>query len=202
MIARSLVDPDQYIGTVTFVGPSVVHANLPHATARPERRRLARGAVGDFVFIDCEQTKLLGRIIEVRLPDIERLAVEPMMGKPPEPHPIGRIQLLATVDVGQQRLQRGVKIHPRVGDGVFLSGGGCIRQSSWLPPRISLGTQRLSWEDWTRRAESLLSCRRKNCSADTVACLGQLAAVKAGPWPPSSIRLRRPVVDHFVRPNR
>ena len=128
MIARSLVDPDQYIGTVTFVGPSVVHANLPHATARPERRRLARGAVGDFVFIDCEQTKLLGRIIEVRLPDIERLAVEPMMGKPPEPHPIGRIQLLATVDVGQQRLQRGVKIHPRVGDGVFLSGGGLFAE--------------------------------------------------------------------------
>jgi uncharacterized protein len=121
--ARSLVDPDHFIGTVTYVGASVLQANLPQATARPERRRLSRGAVGEFVFIDCEQFKLLGRILEVRVPDVERLTLEPTLGTPPEPHPIGRIQLLATIDQASQRLQRGLKTHPRVGDGVYLASG-------------------------------------------------------------------------------
>ncbi len=69
MSAPSLVDPDRYIGTVTYVGAALIQANLPQATARPERRRLARGAVGEFVFIDCEEHKLLGRILEVRVPE-------------------------------------------------------------------------------------------------------------------------------------
>ena len=124
MTIRSLVDPDHYIGTVTFVGASSVQANLPQATARPERRGLARGAVGDFVFVDCEAFKLLGRIIEVRIPDSERLNVEPALGTPCDPHPIGRIQLLATVTQGARKLQRGLKSHPRVGDGIFLAAPG------------------------------------------------------------------------------
>lgn len=121
MTPQSLVDPEQYIGTVTLVNAAFIQANLPHATARPERRRLARGAVGDFVFVDCESHKLIGRIIEVRIPDGERLSVEPAMGTPATPNPIGRIQLLATVEPLSQRLQRGLKTHPRVGDGVYLA---------------------------------------------------------------------------------
>lgn len=126
MNAPSLVDPDHYIGTITYVGASLVQANLPQATARPERRRLSRGAVGEFVFIDCEQYKLLGRILEVRVPDVERLSLEPSLGAPPDPHPIGRIQLLATIDQASQRLQRGLKTHPRVGDGVYLATGSAF----------------------------------------------------------------------------
>lgn len=128
MTVRSLVDPDHYIGTVTFAGPSVVQANLPHATARPERRRLARGAVGDFVFVDCELYKLLGRIIEVRIPDGERLTVEPSFGARPDPHPLGKIQLLATIDLSARKLQRGLKTYPRVGDGVFLAAPGVFAE--------------------------------------------------------------------------
>lgn len=124
MNVRSLVDPDYYIGTVTLVGPSTVQANLPHATARPERRRLARGAVGDFIFIDCELFKLLGRIIEVRIPDVERLSVEPTLGAQSDPHPVGKIQLLATVNQNYQKLERGLKTHPRVGDAVFRAPSG------------------------------------------------------------------------------
>jgi len=121
VIMRSLVDPDRYIGTTTVVGASMVQANLPQATARPERRALAKGSVGDFVFIDCEIVKLLGRITEVKLPDAERLSVEPSLGNSPEPHPIGRIQLLASVDQKQTKLLRGIRQHPKVGDAVFLS---------------------------------------------------------------------------------
>jgi len=121
MSKRSLIDPDRYIGTTTIVGASTVQANLPKATARAEKRALAKGAVGDFVFIDCESVKLLGRITEVKVPDAERLSVEPVLGTPPEPHPIGRIQLLASVDQKQDKLLRGLRAHPRVGDAVYLA---------------------------------------------------------------------------------
>ena len=138
----SLVDPDYYIGTVTYVGASLVQANLPQAAARPERRRLSRGAVGEFVFIDCEQYKLLGRILEVRVPDVERLTLEPSLGIPPDPHPIGRIQLLATIDPPSHRLQRGLKTHPRVGDGVYLASasafGGLISNTTNEPNDVAL----------------------------------------------------------------
>jgi uncharacterized protein len=121
MTKRSLVDPDRYIGTITVVAASTVQANLPLATARPDRRGLAMGSVGDFVFIDCETVKVLGRIVEVKLPDAERLTVEPSLGMPPDPHPIGRVQLLASVDQKQSRLLRGLRVHPKVGDAVYLS---------------------------------------------------------------------------------
>lgn len=122
MAALSAVDPDKYIGTVTIVTASQVQANLPQASAHPERRALAKGAVGDFVFVDCERTKLLGRIIEVKIPDGERLTVEPVLGGSLNPNPIGRIQLLATLTNGDTQLSRGVNSYPKIGDGVFLAG--------------------------------------------------------------------------------
>ncbi|MCW8143022.1 ATP-binding protein [Agrobacterium tumefaciens] len=62
----------------------------------------------------------------MRVPDVERLSLEPSLGAPPDPHPIGRIQLLATIDQASQRLQRGLKTHPRVGDGVYLASGSAF----------------------------------------------------------------------------
>ncbi|MEI8698157.1 ATP-binding protein [Mesorhizobium sp. ISC15] len=121
MSKASLIDPDRYLGTVTLVGASAVQVNMPRATANPERRALSRGAVGDFVFVDCELVKLLGRIIEAKIPDAERLAVEPSLGRVESTNPIGKIQLLASVDQRTSRLLRGLKEYPRIGDAVYLA---------------------------------------------------------------------------------
>jgi len=126
MTTRSLVDPDWYLGTVAVVTADTVNVNLPLASAIGERRRLARGAVGDFVFIDCEQVKVLGRIVEVKVSDAERLRLEPKLGEATETHPTGRIQLLASVEQGSDRLSRGIKSYPRVGDNVYLAPGAVL----------------------------------------------------------------------------
>ncbi|MFD3263992.1 ATP-binding protein [Phenylobacterium ferrooxidans] len=124
----SPVDPGLYLGTVTEVTASQVQVNFPNATARPERRGLSRGAVGDFVFIDCERVKLLGRVIETRIPDGERLSVEPRLGETPDPNPIGRVQLLAAVEQGSDELRRGIPAFPRIGDSVHLADPRLLAQ--------------------------------------------------------------------------
>lgn len=121
VIARSLVDPDRYLGTITRVAAATVQANMPFATAMPERRALSRGVVGDFVFIDCETIKLLGRITEIGIPDSERLTVEPKLGRSPETNPVGQISLFGSVDERQNRIIRGLPVHPKVGDAVYLA---------------------------------------------------------------------------------
>jgi hypothetical protein len=121
MSDRSLVDPDRYLGTITWVTASTVQVNMPLATAQPESRAMARGVVGDFVFVDCDLVKLLGRIVEVGIPDAERLTVEPALGKSPATHPVGRIFVFASVDTRQKKLLRGLRVHPRVGDAVYLA---------------------------------------------------------------------------------
>lgn len=121
MRPASPVNPDLYLGTVTLVTASQVQVNLPKATARPERRGLSRGAVGDFVFVDCDRIKILGRVTETRIPDGERLSVEPKLGATIEPHPIGHVQLLATVEQGSDTLKRGLPAFPRIGDSVYLA---------------------------------------------------------------------------------
>lgn len=115
------INPDRYIGTVTQATAANVHVNLPNAAAVLERRGLALGAVGDFVFIDCELFQILGRIVETKIPDTERLTVEPTLGKAGITNPIGRVQLLAAVEQRSNQLRRGLPGFPRIGDSVYLA---------------------------------------------------------------------------------
>lgn len=115
------INPERYIGTITQATASYVHVNLPNAAAVPERRGLALGAVGDFVFVDCERFQILGRIVETKIPDGERLTVEPSLGKSAVTNPIGKIQLLAAVEQRSNKLRRGLPDFPRIGDGVYLA---------------------------------------------------------------------------------
>ncbi len=115
------IDSDRYVGTVTQVTAAHVNVNLPNASLGRERRGTSLGAVGDFVFVDCERSYVLGRIVETRLPDGERLTVEPKVGDAGAINPIGRIQLLAAVEQGSNRLKRGLVQFPRIGDGVYLA---------------------------------------------------------------------------------
>ncbi len=115
------IDTDRYVGTVTLVTAGHVHVNLPNAAPGREHRGTSLGAVGDFVFVDCERSYVLGRVIETRLPDGERLTVEPKVGDANAVNPIGRIQLLATVEQRSNRLKRGLVQFPQIGDGVYLA---------------------------------------------------------------------------------
>lgn len=124
---------ERYIGTVTQVGPSSVRANLPLAGRSGNKlhhgHRVAGGEVGEFVLIACDELALFGRVLEVRLPERERLSVEPDLGDQPELHPVGAIQLLATVDISSHSIQPGLSRYPRLGSRIYSAHPDFVR---WL----------------------------------------------------------------------
>jgi hypothetical protein len=89
--------------------------------------KLGAGEVGEFVFLECGEFAVFGRIINVKLPERDRLSVEPEMGKEAEAHPIGTIQLLATVAVGDGTVRGGVSLHPRLGAKVYSAHPSLIK---------------------------------------------------------------------------
>lgn len=125
----SLIDPAKRIGTVTRVTASAVELTLPTALAASGRRGLARGAVGDFVFVDCDRETVLGRITEVGIPEKQRSSLEHQIKQEALVEPNGRVQLLATVTKTTRNVSRGINSQPRVGDGVYLADGSALSAS-------------------------------------------------------------------------
>lgn len=116
-------DPHRYMGTLCQVGPLSSRVNLPYANHSGGRvhhgNRVACGEVGEFVVIECDEIAIFGRILDVRLPDRERLSVEPGFGDEDDVHPIGSIQLLASFNLSDGTVQSGVTRYPRLGSRVY-----------------------------------------------------------------------------------
>lgn len=135
-------DPDRCIGTVAEVSPSSAKANLPSAASATGRTHfgtvIGGGEVGEFVVIECGDTGVLGRLVNVKLPERERLAVEPGLGNRQETHPIGTIQLLTTISISDSRVTGGIARHPRLGSKVYTAHPDLIK---WIAESSKRGTQ-------------------------------------------------------------
>ncbi|MQV86900.1 DUF853 family protein [Sinorhizobium medicae] len=123
----------RYLGTVSRVSPLGVQVNLPFATeAAPAQyagNRVTRGQVGEFVVIETfASVAIIGRITEIRLPERDRLTVEPEReGGETQANPIGVIRLLGSVDLEAIRSSRGISDVPRIGDYIYLAHPDFIR---------------------------------------------------------------------------
>ena len=121
------------IGTVTQVGPNSVRANLPRAGENGSRLhhglRVGGGEVGEFVVVECDELAVFGRVLDVRLPERERLTVEPSLGSQNELHPVGTIQLLATIDLSEMKAVSGIGRYPRLGGRIYSAHPELVR---WL----------------------------------------------------------------------
>src|SRR4051812_46990325 len=98
-----LFEPDRLIGSVVEVAPDSAKVNLPlGASDEPQLRhgeRVGAGEVGEFVMIESGDVGIFGRLSLVRLPERDRLTVEPRMGATGSPHPLGTVQMLCSVPV-------------------------------------------------------------------------------------------------------
>lgn len=114
-----LLEPELQLGVVSSISAGNVKINLDQAsrpTATAQRgHRYGLGEVGEFVLIEGESSHLLGRIIETKLPEKERLSVEPNQTRSESIHPIGSVMLLGTFDVLEDKIRPGVQQYPRLG---------------------------------------------------------------------------------------
>ncbi|MFM0059663.1 ATP-binding protein [Paraburkholderia phytofirmans] len=114
------------------MGPDVARINLPFAASVTARQHAGytvhAGLVGEFVFIQGEDLAVLGRIVEVRLPESERLHVESRSGDALVSHPVGTVQLLASLNLHTASAISGIPEHPRLGQHVFSAHPKLLQQ--------------------------------------------------------------------------
>lgn len=133
----SIFDAALLLGSVASVSASRIRINIKSEKqaggALVNGVRYGMGEVGEFVIVEAEGAALFGRVLETRLPEKERLSVEPQIGKTPENHPIGEVQLLATISVTDLSIKAGVSTYPRLGARVFCAPHELV---STIPARI------------------------------------------------------------------
>lgn len=127
--AAALTDADRRIGTVIRLTAAAAEITMPNALAAAGRRGLARGTVGDFVVLDCDQQAVLGRIVETGLRQNDRGDLDRQMEVDAATLPSGRVQMLATIDKTTQRVTRGINCQPRIGDAVYLADGETLAKT-------------------------------------------------------------------------
>ena len=111
------------VGVISSIFAQMVRVNLVYAGEVSgtyiEGSRYGKGEVGEILLIEGQQSIVLGRLIEVRLPERERGEVSGESQGNKKVDAIGTIQLLGTIDASSFRVDSGIKTYPRLGDRVY-----------------------------------------------------------------------------------
>jgi hypothetical protein len=147
------------VGVVSFVKSYIAHINLRDA-GNPsgtyfEGKRYGKGEVGEFVLIEGQRSILLGRIIEVRLPEGERQTISQDYGGNSDLDAVGHIQLLGSISITDFHFTPGVDSYPRLGDRAYAAPHQLIAlipylmrktEDSDVPVQLELGTVGAAFE--------------------------------------------------------
>ena len=122
---KGLLRPELFIGLLSSVSAQAVRFNLNKAVSPSGSHflggRYGKGEVGEFVLIEGQINLLLGRVVEIHLPETDRRSVDASHSKVVALDAVGTIQLLGSVAMDSLRVIAGVESYPRLGDRVYAA---------------------------------------------------------------------------------
>ena len=145
---------EYFIGYINQVLPQYVKVHFPSSVLLKsfmfKGERLNGGLVGNFIVIEGEKFGFLGKILELSLPEKERLELSEKSFQNKEFHPTGKIEILLSFDLFEpSKIDKGLNSLPTIGAKVFVctsdfikgyfKGFGVKEENIDTAPVISLG---------------------------------------------------------------
>lgn len=155
MESRNPFEHSYFIGYVNQVMAQYVKVHFPSSTLLQsftfKGESLNGGLVGNFVVIEGEQYGFLGKILELSLPEKERLELSEKSFKNKNFHPTGKIEILLSFDLFEPtKVEKGLNSLPVIGAKVFVCSSDFIKgyfrkfgvkeENSGTSPVFELGT--------------------------------------------------------------
>jgi DNA helicase HerA-like ATPase len=122
---RGLLRGELFLGIVSGVSAAQARVNLSAAgspsASHFESGRYGLGEVGELVLIEGQVDLVLGRLVDVRVPEAERRVIGLRPTQSSEVEASGFVQFLGSVRPDSLRVSAGVASYPRLGDRVYAA---------------------------------------------------------------------------------
>ena len=121
-----------FIGYINQVTPQFVKVHFPSSVLMKSfsfyGEKLKGGLVGNYVVIEGEQFGFLGKILELNLPEKERLELSEKSFNTKEFHPIGKVEILLSFELfNPTKIDKGLNSLPVIGAKVFICSSEFIK---------------------------------------------------------------------------
>lgn len=121
-----------FIGYVNQVFPNFIRVHFPSSVLLSKfvftGEEFNAGLVGNYVTIEGENHGFLGKILELSLPEKERLELNEKAFRNREFHPTGKIEILLCFDYfNPEKISKGISSYPNIGSKVFVCNSDFIQ---------------------------------------------------------------------------
>ncbi|HUH19375.1 ATP-binding protein [Albibacterium sp.] len=124
---------DYFIGYISQVLPQFVKIHFPSSVLLNSFTHYGEeyngGLVGSFVVIEGDRYGFLGRLVELSLPESERLSLNEKAFQTNNFHPSGKIEILLSFDLYNPfNVKKGLSSYPNIGAKVYVSSGELVQK--------------------------------------------------------------------------
>lgn len=124
---------DYFVGYINQVSPQYVRVHFPSSVLlggfTHHGEEFNGGLVGNFVVIEGDNHGFLGRLVELVLPEKERLSLSEKSFQTKNFHPEGKIEILLSFDLYSPFIvKKGVSSYPNIGAKVYVCSSDLVSQ--------------------------------------------------------------------------
>lgn len=173
---NSPFSPDYFLGYINQVTPYFIKVHFPSSTLMKtyfhEGIELSGGTIGNYVVIEGHSFGFLGKIIDIELPEKERMELNESSFNTNDFHPTGRIEILLAFDLfNPEKVNKGLNKLPNIGSKVYICRPDFIskyfkrfgvKTEQKEPPLIDLG--KLTYDNITPVTVSQQAIFGRHCA--------------------------------------